>query len=396
MARRSLDLAVLRTASLLLGLLPLACVTRTERSGPPRVLTGGASGTVVTRNPDGSVTRDTSLQVALEPLPALDTDGFHTPILSPDGAWVVWQARSNADWPMLLAQRGASTATNAAVALRRPGGGEGATRGDDLLLGRMANAQGVVVESPQADGSRRIGLLPWTSDQPRWLEGQDEVRAFACIGPRGEWAYARRGLQAEAFDLVVERPEGRLEFPRREGESWMMPVVAQDGIYACSVRDGILELAFLPLRAGEHLTRTQAEPALLRHRVSIRATTRTAYQAFAAVPPDVATLPEGLLFFHPELRRMAAWSPGSGRMLLLAEGSVAARPGQAGSMLVTLPSSLVLQEWPPEPAMAPLQLLPGLWIPCGRSVEGTVVAAPRQGSCGLSRLRLGSEASPGP
>ncbi len=394
MARRIRDLGPLRATALILGLLPAACVTSTERTGPPRVLTGAASGTVVTRNPDGSVTRDASLQVTLEPLPALDTDGFHTPMLSPDGTWVAWQSRSNADWPMLLAQRGASTAASAAVALRNPDGGQVVTRGEDLLLGRMTHADGVLVESPRPDGSRRVGLLPWNAEEPRWLTGEGEVRAFACIGPRGEWAYARRGLEADAFDLVVERPEGRLEFPRREGESWMMPVVASDGIYACSLRDGILELAFLPIRAGEHLTRTQAEPALLRHRISIRATARTAYQAFAAVPPDAAAMPEGLLFFHPEMRRMAAWSPRSGRVLLLAEGSVAARPTAPGTVLVTLPGSLVVQEWPPEPALAPLQVLPGLWIPCGRGGGGTLVAAPREGSCGLSRLKLGPEASP--
>lgn len=374
-----------------------ACVTSTQRSGPSRVLTGNASGTVVTRNPDGSVTRDASLQVSLDPLPALQTDGFHTPLLAHgDGGWLAWQARSNADWPMLLAQRGASTAANAAVGLRRPEGGEVVTRGDDLLLGRMVTADGVLVEAPRADGSRRIGLLPWTAEAPRWLEGDGEVRAFACMGPRAVWAYARRGIETDAFDLVVERPEGRLEFPRREGESWMMPVVTHDGIYACSLRDGILELAFLPIRVGEHLTRSQAEPAMLRQRISIRATARTAYQTLAAVPPDAAAFNDGLMFFHPELRRMAVWSPRAGRVALLAEGSVAARPHSSRTMLVTLPGSLVLQEWPPEPAMAPLQVLPGLWIPCGPLREGTLVAAPREGGCGLSCLGLGPAAATTP
>ncbi|NBX26447.1 MAG: hypothetical protein EBQ99_10460 [Planctomycetes bacterium] len=387
---RSRDRRAPRPAILIPFAVLAACVTSTERSGPSRVLTGNASGTVVTRNPDGSVTRDASLQVSLEPLPALETDGFHAPLLSDaDGGWLVWQARSNADWPMLLAQRGASTAVSASVALRRPEGGETASRGDDLLLGRMATARGVLVEGPRPDGSRRVGLLPWRSETPQWLEGEGEVRAFACLGPREVWAYARRGIEAEAFDLVVERPEGRLEFPRREGESWMMPVVAPDGVYGCSLRDGILELAFLPIRSGEHLTRTQAEPAILRQRISIRATARTAYQTMAAVPPDAASLTEGLLFFHPEMRRMAVWSPRSGRVALLAEGSVAARQHAPGTMLVTLPRSLVLQEWPPEPAMAPLQVLPGLWIPCGNLAGATLVAAPRDNGCGLSRLGLG-------
>lgn len=393
---RSRDSEGLAPGSLILGLALAGCVTSTQPVGPPRVVAGTGSGTVISRNPDGSVTRDSSLQVTVAPLPTLDTDGFRTPLLSPDGTHLAWQTRSNADWPMLLAQKGASTAINATVATRAPEASHGLESGPELLLGRMAVRDGVLVESPQADGSRRVGLLPWDAKDPRWLPEAAEVRAFACVGPRGEWGYGRRALDAECFDLVVERPEGRLEFPRREGESWSMPVVATDGVYACSLRDGILELAFLPLRPGERLTRSQAEPALIRHRISIRATPRTAYQAMAAVAPDAAATPEGLLFFHPDLRRMAAWSPRTGRVRLLAEGSVSARPLDGTSMLVTLPGSLVLQEWPPQPALAPLQVLPGLWISCGRSGGGTLLAGPREGTCSLSRLRLGTETSPSP
>ena len=44
---------------------------------------GSGTGTVVTRGPDGSVTRDTTLQVAIDPLPGLATDGFALPLVSP-------------------------------------------------------------------------------------------------------------------------------------------------------------------------------------------------------------------------------------------------------------------------------------------------------------------------
>lgn len=389
MARRR-DTRAPRLVGLLLTLPLAACVTDATPVGPPRVLTGPAPGTVITRSADGTVTRDASMRVSVEPLATLQTDGFHAPLLSPEGSHLAWQARSNADWPMLLAQRGASTAAHASVGVRSPDSSEAREAGTDLLLGRMATREGVLIESPRPDGSRRVGLLPWGETEPRWLPGEGDVRAFASIGPRGEWAYARRAVDGEHLDLVVERPEGRLEFPRREGEHWMMPVVARDGVYACSLRDGVLELAFLPLRSGESLTRSEAEPAMVRQRISIRATPRSAYQSMSVVPPDVAVTPEGLLFFHPELRRMAAWSPRTGQIRLLAEGSLAARPASPTTMLVTLPGCLALQEWPPQPAMAPLRILPGLWLPCGTADGTWVVAAPSDGSCGLGRLRLES------
>jgi hypothetical protein len=216
------------------------------------------------------------------------------------------------------------------------------------------------------------------------------VNAFAAIGPRGELAWSRRSAGVDAFDLVVERPEGRLEWPRRDGESWLMPVVAVDGVYAIGLRDGVMELAFLPLRAGQNLTRSQAEPALLRKRISLRGTPRGAYQTMAACAPDAAITGGGLLFFHPDLRRMALWRPAADEMRLLAERSVAAWIQPDGSALVSLPDRLVLQEMPPEPGLAPLQLLPGLWLPRGRDGQGAILLGPRDRSCLVSRLRLGT------
>ena len=53
--------------------------------------------------------------------------------------------------------------------------------------------------------------------------------------------------------------------------------------------------------------RAEAEPALLRQRISLRGTTRNAYQMMVASGPDRAATPQGLLLFHPELRRMTLW-----------------------------------------------------------------------------------------
>lgn len=376
-------------ALLAAALAAAGCTTRTELEGPPRLVMGTGTGTVVTRSPDGSVTRDATLQIVIEPLPGLSTDGFALPLVSPDGTRLAWQASSNADWPTLLAQPDATRALRATVAGREVAAATGWQRSESVLLGRMASMEGVLVEAPQPDGSRWVGLVPWDGGTPGWLVQDASVNAFAVLGPRGERAWCRRAVGADGFELVVDRPEGRLELPRRSGESWLMPVVGSDGIYACSLRDGVLELAYLPLRPGTSLTRSEAEPAIVRKRISLRGTPRTAYQAFTACPADRAATASGLLFFHPDLRRMAMWDPRADTMKLLAERSVAAFVQPDGSALVSLPERLVMQEMPPEPGLAPLQVVPGLWITRGRDPKGLLMLGPSKDGCQVSRLRLG-------
>ena len=379
--------------ALVAALAVAGCSSRSELAGTPRLVMGAGTGTVVTRSPDGSVTRDATLQIAIEPLPGLATDGFALPIVSPDGARVAWQATSNADWPTLLAQADATRSLRAQVASRGLAGGGEWTRPEALLLGRMADATGVLVEAPQADGSRWIGRVPWGGGDPAWLVRDHAVNAFAALGARGERAWSRRVPEADGFDLVVERPEGRLELPRRQGESWLMPVMAPDGLYAMSLRDGVLDLAFLPMRAGETITRSEAEPAIIRKRISLRGTMRMAFQASTMCPADRAASAAGLLFFHPDLRRMALWDPRGDTVRLLAERSVAAFMQGDRTAIVSLPDRLVMQEMPPEPGMAPLQIVPGLWIVAGRDSGGLIMLGPGRDGCQMSRLRLDAGAS---
>jgi hypothetical protein len=384
--RRSPErLRQLATACLVLA---SGCVRQSEPVGPSRLITPPTPGTVVLRGPDGAVTRDAVLQISLDPLPAVTTDGFVLPLLTPDGAGLAWQSRSNADWPTLLAQPEATRALLATVEGRRDGAAWSVS--EPLLLGRMAQAQGLLVEAPRPDGPRWIGLVGWDGSGPTWLVQDAAVNAFATLGPRGELAWCRRDPATREFDLVVQRPEGRLEWPRREGESWMMPVISAEGVYAISLRDGVLELAFLPLRAGQAMTQSQAEPALLRKRISLRGTARVAYQTMVACSPDAATPSGGLLFFHPDLRRMAFWRPAADEMRILAQRTVAAWVQPDGSALVSLPDRLVMQEMPPEPGLAPLQVLPGLWLPRGRDGSGVILLGPRENSCQVSRLRMGA------
>jgi hypothetical protein len=364
------------------------CVRQSELAGPSRLVTPPSPGTVVLKGPGGSITRDSIVRLSIDPLPAISTDGFVLPLCSPDGTALAWQVRSNADWPTLLAQPDATRDLLGELRCRR--GDACWTVPEPALLGRMAVADGFLVEAPRPDGSRWIGVAPWNDATPRWIVQDSAVNAFAALGPRGELAWSRREVGAREFGLVVLRPEGRLDWPRREGESWLMPVVTDEGIYAIALRDGVLDLAFLPLRAGETITPSQAASALLRKRITLRGTARNAFQCMSACTPDAASAAGGLLFFHPDLRRMALWRPTADSMSLLAEGSVSARVQVNGSALVSLPDRLVMQEMPPEPGLPPLQLVPGLWLARGQDSAGSILLGPREASCLISRLRLGA------
>ncbi len=376
----------------LLANLLVACESSHKPIGSSRLILGSGNGSILVRSPDGTVSRDASLRLTIDPLPAIDTDGFLLPLVSPNGTHLAWQSQSTADWPTLLAQPDSTKHLQATVSGRPLNESGTWTQTEMLLLGRMATDKGVLVESPRSDGSRWIGMVPWDGSTPRWLVQGEHVNAFAALGPRGELAWCRRNPMQAEFGLVIERPEGRLEWPRREGESWLMPVVTPDGVYACSLRDGILELVFLPLAAGQSLTTSQAEPALLRNRISMRGSPRAAFQTFAACSADRSGTRAGLLFFHPELRRMVLWNPFKESMIALAPESVSAWIQPDGSALLTLKDRLVMQEIPPEPGMVPLHMIPGLWIVRGRDANGFILIGPADPKqCLVSRLRLGDK-----
>jgi len=86
---------------------------------------------------------------------------------------------------------------------------------------------------------------------------------------------------------------------------------------------------------------------------------------------------------------MAIWNPRADRVTLLAEGSMAAWMDGEGTAICSLSDQLVMQEVPPEPGMAPLKLIPGLWTCRGRDGTGFILAGPSADGLVVSRLLLG-------
>ena len=215
-----------------------SCVKQVTPLGPGRLIVNSSPSDTIVRNDSGAVTRDTSLGFQLNSMASVQTDGFFLPLASSDGMRLAWQQQSNFNWPLLLALPEASLAAHGVVAVRALDELEPAhTWNGAFMLGRSCNSDGVLVESPQSDGTRWIGVLPWEGGDARWLVRDSNVNAFASIGPRGELAWSHREIGEMEFSLTVERPEGKFEWPRKNNESWLLPIVATDGIFAAHLRD---------------------------------------------------------------------------------------------------------------------------------------------------------------
>ena len=222
----------LRAAAVLMTALA-GCVETRQEEGPfvvtPPRTAGSApqpSGPPGQPLPGGSTARkiDRYLRLGLEPLGSTPYDSFNLPLASPDGRHLAVQLDSNADWPTILAEPAATRSLRGRIRLlhlRDRGAPElGPLLEGPYLLGRQATAEGFLLERVNADGSRDIGEVAWEDGSLRWLVTDGAVNAFAAKGPRGELAYSRRERDALQFDLVVERPEGKVTFSTGRGQSW--------------------------------------------------------------------------------------------------------------------------------------------------------------------------------
>ena len=272
---------------ILIASLATGCVKQVTPLGSGRLIVNSNPSDTIVRSDSGAVTRDTSLGFRLTNLTPVHTDGFLLPLASSDGMRLAWQQESNFNWPLLTALPEASLASRGVIAVRESDAVEPShTWKGSYMLGRSCNSEGVLVESPQADGSRWIGVLPWQGGDPQWLLKDAAVNAFASMGPRGELAWSHRKVGQREFSVTVNRPEGTFEWPRKAAESWLLPIVATDGIFAARLRDGVLELAYLPLRAGQSMTTDESRPAMIFRSISLRGSERLAYQCIGSLTPD--------------------------------------------------------------------------------------------------------------
>ena len=329
------------------------------------------------------------------PLRTLAYDGFALPLVSPDGCNAAVQVSSAADWGTLLATIDGGLPDAGQIAIAPLCDGASAplvpVAATDLLLGRSADGDGFLVESPRLDGSRWIGRIGWVGGEPIWLVEGEEVNACASLGPAGELAWCHRQRQVEHFSLSVRRGESVHDIPAPEGGSWYAPSFSADGeyLFALRLRDGVLAAcAFL-------ISQTISTTPVTTVELSWRADTRVAYQTLVPIRTGGSAIDPRLYFYHPRFGRMAAWDPRDNRIALASPGSAVALVISESRLLTTSPDGLAVEPLPTKRGATEAKrrtlVVESFWIPVGMGADSQfVVVAPKHGSLEFARLKIAS------
>lgn len=256
--------------------------------------------------------RVSDIALDLRALGEVPGDGFTLPVLSPDGRFLAVQTGAVPELATLLARPGARRPLASRIAYYRIAP-ESLTRLGEtepgLVLGRAADEQGFLVESPRPDGARWIGRVRWMDGELEWLVQDGNVNAFGTMGPGGTLAYSSRAVGDAHFDLVVERGGGRARLSGDGTRSLLLPIYSADGsrILFASLRDGVLELGVADPSSAEAMRQS-----LVRTALSDRANDETAFQMLA--PQGVRDGADGgdWLFFHPLMRAVVRWNETDG------------------------------------------------------------------------------------
>lgn len=353
------------------------CVTTVEKVG------GGL------RPPDraSDLARQSALsRTGVRTLGSIQYDGFTLPVASPDGRFLAVQTGVSPDWPTLLATAGARPPLASSIEVWECS--DTVTRvaslSRGLVLGRSADRTGFLVEAPQPDGSRWIGKVAWPGairpvevkplaegetplvldepvdmSKPEWLVQDDRVNAFATLGPSGELAWCVRTPEEKSFRLAVRPAGSGTSFEHTAGpdESWFLPVFAGGSkgpsMYTLRLRDGMVDLVH-----GTPVDLESWDRSLAIRPLSDRADARVAWQVLAP-QGTVSATGEGdddrLVFFHPDLRRMAVWDPVDDTLALLEPESFAATLDGETAALLAMPDGLFRQRIrPPSGSLTPM------------------------------------------
>lgn len=228
---------------------PLGAADRgTERIGQrnaPTLPTGA-----VARPASTATTVQSAVRVAIQPLGHIDFDRQILPQVAPNGHAIASQVGEAPDWPTMLAEPGASIPRTRITALKINDDGKlmpivwpSSTNG--MLLGRSADTRGVLVESPRADGSRWIGVLPWATGEVDWLITTQQVNAHAII-VGNTLAWCQRDIGEAHWTIRVRDLTTGAEAAIQSNASLAFPLITPD------------ERTVLALAVGEERLRLQS------------------------------------------------------------------------------------------------------------------------------------------
>lgn len=287
-----------------------------------------------------------STSFSLHGLGEIEYDGFTLPIMhsTPDTCRIAVQDGARPSWSALLAESvaGASASSVSIHELDQDSNPRLVVKHEGpLILGRTSNARGVLVERPNRDGSRWIGLAPWDGTDIQWLVSDNQVNAFAWITEDDTLAFARRTVGGERFKLVVKAADGTSwTLPESLPYSWILPTidVEGEGLFAIRHGDGYADMTWGRIQDAAFFRQT-----LNTRRMSDRVDMQRAWQMLSGSTGRAGMGPGKILWFSFELGRLVGWDPSEGRTFLMPENSVAAfLTTRQDEWLVTFPGMIQL------------------------------------------------------
>lgn len=346
-------------ATLIIGALLLlnACVVEQSQLGPSRlVLDDGTNSANAARHAavDAQpLPRRTSQGnwISIDRLGVLPCNQFTLPIAQPGLALpsaaevIAVQTGHHQSWDTLLGRSGIRESAAALpvgvriyscvpdqapiVRVEHPG----------VLLGRNANSEGVLVERPNRNGSRWIGIAPWDGASIRWLRFDDKVNAFGWIAEDGSLAYSTRSVHASRSTIAIIRPGGALwTLHEPLPWSWLLPILTPNGeqLYAFRLGDGIVDLAYASSMSNEAFRQS-----LRTHRVSNRVNEELVWRMLVATTGGAGLSGDALVYFSHQDQQLALWFPDKNDVQLLAPDSIAALSIGQNTWLLTTPNRLL-------------------------------------------------------
>lgn len=300
-------------AILLVVLAALLAGCATSSNGGPHASDGEANAYEHRPAP----TRSSRVVAELTPWGQVPYDRLTLPLVSPDGQFIATQANISPTWPTVLAEHDAEIPVATQVQIHRfddeSSTLQSVTNVDQhVLLGRSVNSEGFLVEAPQEDGSRWIGLADWESGDIQWLVQDEHVNAFASLGPDGRLAWCRRPVDGpeHMFELVIRTGGREWVHGGNDEASWLMPTWSgtNDGLFAMMLQQQRLSAVYGVASDAAAFGQSQRRISL-----ATGASVLLAYQSISAqagTPADRSPL-EQFVFYHPSRACMAIWRPRS-------------------------------------------------------------------------------------
>ena len=316
--------------------------TRNGASSPTGVATESDRPVVRTRT--AGLTESLYARSLLVTFGAIDYDGETLPLQSPDGSFIAAQSGVAPTLDTLHATPQATVPIGSSIQIHRlihdtdgPRIVTEATLQSGLILGRSANERGFLVEAPRPDGERWIGLVRWEDFEVDWLVQDEQVNAFATLGPGGRLAWSSRPMHGGSWKLNIRTPHGAWQIGD-ENIQYVMPTwnSSGEGLFTMQLaRDGMLSAVYFH-GEDEAVMRQSRRIINLSHDMRIGGAMQTMVAHPAIVGTPGLSRPT-LLFYHPHYNQLAVWRPfrtDGQRSVLLEAGTVAAAIDASGFVVM--------------------------------------------------------------